>query len=303
MQVEVISALIGAAVALPASGVAYAVGRHQAAATISAARTQAAAGQKQWRDNNRRAAWLAFVRSVDEVSEAVDGLVNGRELRGTPMENFAAELKEKLADVEFEGPAEIWRIGQCLVNDLTERALLSVFIRPYANAQHRFDGLLAEAQQGMMISVPSDASNRFRRLIRAGHALEALSGARNTAPSLPPSDSLMETAMLMMSPFIQSAGREAREPLSRIARGVVSLVLTATRDTPVPFYEAQRVLRECDEFSDEEIAALLVGNASRMIPSFEGLLGRSRNSFREARRKFIQETDKHLDARLPVRRQ
>lgn len=105
MQAEIISALIGAAVAIPTAGVAYIAGR-QATATLAAARTQVEAGRKQWRDDSRRSTWLDFMRFVDDLDGKIGAALREDGTYASVAQDLSEAL-EKLTLVEFEGPTEV----------------------------------------------------------------------------------------------------------------------------------------------------------------------------------------------------
>ncbi|WP_327744729.1 hypothetical protein OHO28_29580 [Streptomyces europaeiscabiei] len=302
MQVEVISALIAAAVAIPAAGVAYAIGRHQAAATISAARTQAAAGQKQWRDNNRHSTWLLFIRAADKLDIDIAAMGRGDRFYDSEFGSAMSELHNKLADVEFEGPSEIFKLAQRIDRILNLRLYLSAFITTYMAAQRKFDRALAEAQREIASIDSGEAPAGPLRIIEANQALESLSGQRAAAAAASPPDDLMETAMMLFAPLIQSAGREFREPVTLMSQGVAQIVLSAAVAAPAHFSEAERKLRECEAFEPWEIEKLFVNYISGMIPIFEQTLNRSRATFLDARKSFVHETGMHLDAHPSVPR-
>ncbi|WP_143194861.1 hypothetical protein [Streptomyces sp. CB00316] len=300
MQVETISALIGAAVAIPASGVAYAVGRHQAAATISAARAQVAAGHKQWRDDKRRSAWLAFIRAADDLASKAATMSRGGTPHDPEFESTISEIHNRLADVEFDGPPEIFKIARNVDHILTERLILAAFLRPYMVTQRKFDRMLAEARQEIAVTTSGEVPARSLRIVEANQSLEALPGQLGATSAASPPESAMHTAMMMFAPFIESAGREFREPLALIAEGIARIAVSGSVGAPTQFSDAERKLRECEALDQGEIAALLVIHTSHLISILERDLRRSRDLFREARTAFLQETEKHLEARLPV---
>ncbi|MFF5472325.1 hypothetical protein [Streptomyces achromogenes] len=303
VQVEIISALIGAAVALPASGVAYAVGRHQAAATISAAHTQAAAGHKQWRDNNRREAWLLFVRSADELSSMAAEFTRGESPRGSEVESAIEGLESALSNVEFEGPAEVFCMARKMNQVLIERLIFSAFIKPYVSAQRKFDRALAEAQRESALVSPGGVSEQSSRVLEANQSLESLPSASAAArSSVAVPDDAMATAMMISAPFVESAGREHRESLSLIAQGIARIVVSASIEMPEEMSAAHVKLQACEELDEGDVAALIVNRVARFMPAFEQILSGLSDAFQEERKKFILETDKHLDARLPVPR-
>ena len=302
MQVEIISALIGAAVAVPAAGVAYAVGRRQAEATVSAAETQVMASHKQWRDEARRSAWLAFVRSADELAGAADSMARGERSYDDEFHSALSELHEKRASVEFEGPASIYRIARRMDEVLTERLLLSAMIHPFMRAQRKFDRELAEAQRNIAEAAPGAAPPRALLVVEAKDALEELCRERFSTQVEPLPDSVMETAMMLFAPFIQGAGAGNREAMGMIAQGIVRMLLPSVSAMPTLVVNAQRKLQDCGAFDERDIGGLITLYVSGMATTAEGSLRWFRNSFREVRVAFLKETDKHLESRLPVPR-
>ncbi|MDX3205105.1 hypothetical protein [Streptomyces scabiei] len=207
-----------------------------------------------------------------------------------------SEFHNKLAGVEFEGPSEIFKLAQRIDRVLNLRLVLSSFITTYMAAQRKFDRLLAEAQREIAGSSSREAPAGASRIIEANQALEALSGQRATAATASPPDDLMRTVMMLFAPFIQSAGREFREPLTLMSQGIAQILLSAAIAAPAQFSEAERKLRACEAFEPWELEKLFVNYISGMLPMFERTLTRSRAAFLEARKSFVQETGMHLDA-------
>ncbi|QTD98250.1 hypothetical protein [Streptomyces cyanogenus] len=302
MQVEIVSALIGAAVALPAAAAAYAVGRHQAVATISAAHAQVDGSHKQWRDGTRRSAWLAFIRSADELDRAAARLARGTASYDAALHDAIADLDIKLADVEFEGPATIAACGERLRNALFGQLIFSATLGSFVGVQKRFDEALARSRQEVAIAISGEPPVGALRVIEAHQTLENLSNERPAIAATPPSNDIMELAMMVFSPFIQSGGREHRESLTMIAQGVAAIAASAMTATPELFVHATRKLQECRIFDQREVGGIVFNYASGVIPYFEVHVARMREISLALRSEFLRESDKHLDAPLPVTR-
>ncbi|MFI0234914.1 hypothetical protein [Streptomyces sp. NPDC017086] len=270
-------------------------------ATLSAAHTQVAAEHKQWRDDSRRSAWLAYAQSADEVTSLVSGLVRGDLSYGPECEVTLSSHYQRLSEVEFEVPPEIFAIARQMHDILTQQLLMSAFINPYVVIRRRFDRILAEARSAAAVTPLDELPLRDRRIIESDQALSSLSSRRTHSVEVP-SDALLEAATMTFAPFIQSAGREHREALTQMARGVATILLTTISTEPDLYVETQRKLQECGEFDQREIAGLLVDSASLMISTFEGSIRWLKGQSNQARKAFLRETDKHLSERLPVRR-
>ncbi|MGY1428879.1 hypothetical protein ACW69I_11440 [Streptomyces sp. MN12] len=184
---------------------------------------------------------------------------------------------------------------------LTECLLLAAFMHRFVVIQRKFDAELAEAQRAIAVATGA-APARALRLVDANEALEELSSRRFAAQAVTPSNALMEQAMMLFAPFIQSAGRANREAMSMFSQGIARIMLSAAEGSLEAFVNAQRKLASCDAFDEGEVGGLIVISASRMVSTFEGSFRWLKRSFREAREAFVKETDKHLDSHLPVSR-
>lgn len=301
MQVEVISALIGAAVAIPTAGVAYAVGRHQATATISAVRTQVQGNRRQWRDDSRRSAWLDFMRSGDAMDSAIGAALRSETARTPISQDLIEDFWEKLALVEFEGPTEIYELARRFHRNIVARLAIVTIVGPFLTTQARFDSALAEARQALALS--SSPSDQATRVLEAHDALQALAAERATIRvAALPSDA-MGLAEAIFAPIVQrveSIHHETGEAIAMITQGLSSVMVSIISATPSIAINATRKVQQCEDFNEGDAAALMFNYGSGSLTLFQAEIDRISNVVRNARDEFLKETDKHLDGRLPV---
>ncbi|MEU9439653.1 hypothetical protein AB0D42_01735 [Streptomyces sp. NPDC048304] len=300
MQPEVISALIGAAAAIPAAGLAYMVGRRQALATVEAARTQAEAGNKQWRNDNRRSTWLSFTRSIDELNKFAE-----REMRHGVGPDFTAHealasIFEKLADVEFEGPASVVNLAQDVHRRLMRKITYGVLSSRFIATQRKFDLAVSEARRDLALSASNDTAEK---ILAAHEALNELASTVASSGCPPPSTHIGGLASTVFAPSIELVDEHHREAMANIAEGFARILGTAFTVAPHATLTAVSKLRECGHFSDEERGILIFNYSSEAALAMFKALNRSADAdFRSARTAFLDEADKYLDRSLPFPR-
>jgi hypothetical protein len=299
MQVEIVSALIGAAVALPAAGAAYAVGRHQASATVSAALTQVEASQKQWRDNTRRSAWLAFIRVADELNLSTERMFRGDLTYDPAFQEQVANLFTKLADVEFEGPAKIYTLAREIQKNIARRIAFAAIVGPLASAHRKLNLKVAEARRDIALAGPANAPREAIRILETNDTLQALAAEREHIAATPPPEGLVDTNMAMLGPLMQGGEPNLRAGLAMMAHGMAQVTASAFAAAPTIVAEAHRRLGECG-FNEGEIGALLFDSASGIRSIFGRDYGELSRTFDGVRDCFLTEADKHLTEPLPV---
>lgn len=303
MQAEVISALIGAGVGAPAAVVAYVVGRRQALATLTAAQVQIDGSRKQWRDDSRRPAWLAFVRSTDGVNDSIERLIRRQVAPSLILQELLPDANRKLKEVELEGPPEIYEFARKFFSNVNACLILAAMVGPYIASQDKFDYALAEARCD--VALQGSGSERLACVIRAHEALQALAAERGRMFCADPPVEMVQLCDVIFGPLVQrasSVNAGLGESIAKITQGFGEATASMMSAAPVATLDAMRKVQECDGFSEKDAAALVFIFGTGGLPVLRRILDGQTEVTRQLRRDFLNATDGYLDGRLPVPR-
>ncbi|GAO08447.1 hypothetical protein [Streptomyces lydicamycinicus] len=283
--------------------VAYVVGRRQAVATLTAAHVQIDGNRKQWRDDSRRPAWLAFMRSADRLNDSVDRLLRGQVEPSVILEEFLPDAGRKLKEVELEGPSEIYDIAKKFSSSVNGRLVGAAIVGPFISAQGKFDYLLAEARRDVLLQGAD--SEQAACVIRAHEALQRLAAERRRIGQTDPSVELTQLSDAICAPMVQSVSSVdsgVGESISLLLQGLGGVVVAIYSDVPMEAADAVSKVQECDAFSERDATSLLFTFGTGFLPVLQRLLNDQIEPTRQLRRDFLNATDRYLDGRLPVPR-
>lgn len=293
VQAEIIAALIGAAATLPAVGAAYVVGQRAASATLSAAHTQAEANYKQWRDNGRRSTWLAFVRSADEIDNSTDKLIRGDLTYGPSFQGAVSNFYGKLADLEFEGPAQVFDLGKTFHGRIIGRLFAATAVGPFIATQQKFDRALAQAQGEVALSGEDEASAEAICIREAHSALQALAAERGAIAAATPSEELADRTMAVLSPAFQ--GRALNEGMMMILQGFAHVMASIISSAPALVSDAEQKLSNCQSLNQGDAGGLIFNYATGALPIFERQLREAKEAIRVSRTDFLRKVDEYFN--------
>ncbi|MEV6531682.1 hypothetical protein AB0M86_19180 [Streptomyces sp. NPDC051639] len=298
MQAEVISALIGAAVATPAAAAAYAVGRHQATASVKSAKTQVDGSHHMWRSENQRTTWLAFTEALDGVERVLgrplDAIASWTEY-GAEFIEAATCVENELRKIEFEGPGKIYTLAKQASGKQHALAIIRLQLGPYIAAQEKFDLAVAKARQAQTLGIGQSMD---------GTTLEAhtaLAAARaeilRNGPVEPPAEirQMTETAM---APFSINLDPTSQQIIQNFTQGLAIGLLSIFSSVPQSAVEAKRRLQECTYLSEKERMAILYLSASGVTPIFKRIMDSFNSACKTTRTNFVKEVNRCMGAKL-----
>ncbi|GHD21389.1 hypothetical protein GCM10010313_54900 [Streptomyces violarus] len=216
-----------------------------------------------------------------------------------PIQEEIARLFERLADVEFEGPGEIYALARETQKNVARRIALATVAGPMVAAQRNLTLKVAQARRDIALTGSINAPREATRILEARDDLIALAGERVTIAGTSPPEYLVDSTLAALGPFMQGGDPAHRSALASVAQGFAQLAASTFAAAPAIVAQAHRSLGECG-FDGNEIGCLLFSAASGAVPAFEEEFERLRESFNGGRAEFLREAERHLDEPLPV---